>query len=147
MKKGLSLAVLIITILVMIILLGVIVINVDDVGEEAAAMKFLNDISMIETKVLVEQYNAGMAENYMFIGTALTQSNPITIGDTIYPYGTSQWYLLNDNDLVNLGVKDIKGTYVVNYTTGDVVSVGGIEVYGMTYYTFDEVAAAIDFQY
>ncbi len=146
-KKGISLVVLIITIVVMIILVGIIAINVSDVGEEAAAMKFLNDISIIETKVMMEQYNADTLDNYVLKGTRITASNPVTIGDTTYPIGTGNWYMLDSNDIKNIGVKDVSGTFVVNYSTAQVISVSGIKVYGMMYYTFDDVARAIDFVY
>lgn len=146
-KKGMTLAALIVAISIMAILLGVIVYNVSDIGDEAIAMKFLNEVSIIETKVMVEQFNNDTMENYILTGTPLTSSNSILIGGTSYPNGTGLWYMLTNEDLKNIGVVDIKGNYIVNYSTGEVISIEGVTVYGTTYYTFEDVAEAIDFSY
>lgn len=146
-KKGMTLATLIVAISIMAILLGVIVYNVSDIGDEAIAMKFLNEVSIIETKVMVEQFNNDTMENYILTGTPLTSSNSILIGGTSYPNGTGLWYMLTNEDLKNIGVVDIKGNYIVNYSTGEVISIEGVTVYGTTYYTFEDVAEAIDFSY
>lgn len=145
-KKGITLTTLIITASIMIILLGVVSVNIKYISDETNAMKFLNDISMVETKVMVEQYNAGSQVDYSFVGTQLTTDNPMTIGGITFPKSEGLWYILNTNDLEKLGLSDITGQYVVDYSTGVVYCVEGVKVNGVKYYNFDDVARVIDFK-
>lgn len=145
-KKGITMITLVATMVIMGILLGVIVSNMGKIDDEAAARKFLTEISMVEAKVLIEQYNAGSTEHYMFKGTPLTRETAINIDGVVYPEGTSKWYKLEKNDLQNLGLRDIVGPYVVNYTTGTVVSIPGVKIYGRTYHTYEDAKNIIDFE-
>ena len=143
-KKGITMMTLVTTIVIMALLLGVIVANVGEIDEEAVARKFLTEISMVEAKVLVEQYNAGATDFYVFKGTELTLQSAVNIDGNVYPDSTGKWYKLEESDLQNLGLRDIVGPYVVNYTTGKVLSIPGVEIYGKMYHTYEEAKKAID---
>jgi len=140
--------VLIITIVVMLILFALTVPGIVNVSDEAKAVKFLSNVSIVETKVLQQQINFDNEQGYILPGTSLTSSNAVTIDSQTYPSesNTGNWYLLNAVDLTNMEIKDIEDTFVVNYLTGMVVSQNGVKINGVMYYTFEEVANIIDFQ-
>ena len=147
-KNGISMVVLIITIVVMLILFALTVPGIVNVSDEAKAVKFLSNVSIVETKVLQQQINFDNEQGYILPGTSLTSSNAVTIDSQTYPSesNTGNWYLLNAVDLTNMEIKDIEDTFVVNYLTGMVVSQNGVKIKGVMYYTFEEVANIIDFQ-
>lgn len=140
-REGISLAVLIVTIVVLIILLGVIGINVANVGEETRVMQFVDELKIIETKVLVEQYKYNTMENYELKGTQLDTN--MTVGSVTYPRPNQTWYIVDEDDLADIGVKNIKGTYIVNYATGEVVSQKGVKLNGVRYYTSNDAGRAL----
>lgn len=147
-KKGISMVVLIITVVVMLILFALTVPGIVNVSDEAKAVKFLSNVSIVETKVLQQQINFDNEQDYILPGTLLTSVTAVTIGLQTYPseINTGNWYLLNAVDLTNIGIKDIEDTFVVNYITGKVVSQNGVKVNGVIYYTFEDVAEVINFQ-
>lgn len=147
-KKGISMVVLIITIVVMLILFALTVPGIVNVSDEAKAVKFLSNVSIVETKVLQQQINFDNEQGYILPGTLLTSANAVTIDLQTYPSesNTGNWYLLNAVDLTNMEIKDIEDTFVVNYITGKVVSQNGVKVNGVIYYTFEDVAEVINFQ-
>lgn len=145
-KKGISIISLIVAVAIMAILLGAVVFHVYEIGDQATAMKFLSEMSMVETKVMIEQQNAGNQLSYSFVGTRLFETDPIKVGNEFFPRANQIWYVLDENDLQRLGLTDIRGKYVVNYSTGEVYSVEGIKITGKRYYNSNDVAKAIDFE-
>lgn len=148
-KKGIALVMLVITVLVILIISAVVISKTDDLTKDARALELANNMIQIKAKVDIETYNLedDTTGSYQLKGELL-ESSEIIDGIT-YPISGEEgdWYRFSDDtitypnavSLEQIGVKGITGTYLVNYTTGNIVSKEGVKVEDVRYHTLDSL--------
>lgn len=120
-NEGISLISLVVTLIVLIILVSITVNNLSDTSEKAVNQKILNEFIEIENAVKIQEKMITMDSTvHSYVGTKLTKATQMTINNKLYGEG---YYLLKEKDLIELGVdSSSKGkSYIVNYSTGEVV--------------------------
>ena len=135
MKKGFTLAMLIITIIVMIIIASAIIIYMGEMPDRSNAMIILDEMKIVQSKVY--EYELNHQDNstlYPYKGTAYSG----TLGDITYSSG---YYKLSADDLKDIGVSALTNVYIVNYETQDVIFEKGISINGVTYFSIDDINA------
>ncbi len=142
-NKGVTLIALVITIVILAIIATVAVLSGVDMSESAKFENVETSLLLIQSKIKV------LAEKYV-IGE-ITAAD--LYGDVVTDGGTYDgWYLLDQDDLYDLGVSDLDkdSGYYVQYVdiNGDVsvdVAYGaGITYNGTTYYKLSDILAAVN---
>lgn len=138
-KKGISLITLIITIVVLIILAGIsIFIGYEYSINKANFAKIYNEMKEVSNAVK-ERGLENRLDNvsYPFVGKKLTEDDSIEVNGVIYG---DEYYLVTGQEISSsLGVKNVTRDYVVNYSTGEVISKNPIYLDEKPLYTLDEV--------
>ena len=140
--KGVSLIALIITIIVIIILAGIVINNFIDSGAQDKALKakILEEFIQIEDAVKLRgQIEFKTAPDiYPLEGRALSTSggDTITIRGIVYGDG---YHYLSKADASRLGVSSVMHEYVVNYETGEVITVDPYFINDKDIYTRKEL--------
>ncbi len=158
-KKGITLVMLVVTIVVLLILITVVINEGNNLNDDARALELFNNMVQIKSKVDIETYNiedfkiANPTGTYSYKGELVTTSE--TIGEISYPLSgeEGQWYrFTSDNvtypsgvSLQQIGIYNIEGTYLVNYTTGQIVSKEGILIDEVMYHTLESLSSLYDF--
>ena len=145
-NKGVTLMVLVITITVLLILAGFATYSGVDTLRSAKLTIFTTELKIVQNKVneIYDEYkdktvqeiiNAGVGKNKDLLAkniiTAAFNGAGITaINDFVY------W----DNEIIKkIGIDKVKGKYLVNFKTRQVISVEGYTYEGQTYYTLEQV--------
>ena len=152
-RKGITLVMLVITIIVILIIATIVILETDDLTKDAKALELTNNMIQIKAKVDVETYNMedyqkqNADDEYVLKGELL-QTTEIIDGVT-YPISGEEgnWYRFSDDNttypnavsLEQIGVYGITGTYLVNYATGKIVSKEGVKVENVRYHTLDSL--------
>ena len=141
MKKnsGVSIITLVITIVVLIILAGVVIYNGanQNVEKTSQTVTFNEIINVSEATAQRSFMNKLSTTKYPYVGKELTDSEPEIINNVRYGDG---WYKLEKKEEYNeLSLENILGSYVVNYTTGEVVSVNPILYEDEEYFTSTDI--------
>lgn len=141
-NKGISLIALVITIVVMIILAGVSIYygtreNISTAYETDMYTEILNVSDAAFQRSLTNRLDA---TRYPFVGTPLTDSAPQVVNNASYGDG---WYLLKVTDHPELGLENVTNEYIVNYLTGEVVSIKPIIYDDEEYFTSNEIKQII----
>lgn len=141
MKKnsGVSIITLVITIVVLIILAGVVIYNGanQNVEKTSQTVTFNEIINVSEATAQRSFMNKISTTKYPYVGKELTDSEPEIINNVRYGDG---WYKLEKKEEYNeLSLENILGSYVVNYTTGEVVSVNPILYEDEEYFTSTDI--------
>lgn len=144
MKKnnGVSLIALVVTIVVMLILAGVSIYygtreNITAAYETDMYTEVLNICEATAQRALTNRMDA---VRYPFVGTPLTDANPEIINNISYG---DDWYLLTKDNYFDLGLENVENEYVVNYTTGEVVSKEPIIYEDEEYYSSEDIKEVI----
>ncbi len=144
MKKneGISLIALVVTIVVMIILAGVSIFygtreNISTAYETDMYTEILNVSDAAYQRSITNRLDS---VRYPFVGTPLTDAAPQVVNNVSYGEG---WYLLKVTDHAELGLENVENEYIVNYLTGEVVSVKPIIYDDEEYYTSNEIKQII----
>lgn len=135
-NKGVTLAFLMITIIVLLILTGAITYSGISALKDAKIQTFTNTISeiqhAIDTRWLKHQNDSSIS----LLGTKVTSSS--LLPETLPTDPEVAYYLLDSTDIANLGLSDLEANrYIVNYSTGEVIDTIGIEVDGTIYHTIE----------
>ena len=129
-QKGVTLATVILMIVVMVIIASTSVIVGNRLINEAKERK--KEENRLEVEAAVSREIAKMNASgvispgyHDFIGT----KNPIIARDkNDNPiYAGEDWYLLNESNLINLGVKGVNDSFLVNYGTGEILLIDDIK--------------------
>ena len=141
-NKGISLIALVVTIVVMIILAGVSIYygtreNISTAYETDMYTEILNVSDAAFQRSLTNRLDA---TRYPFVGTPLTDSAPQVVNNVSYGDG---WYLLKVTDHPELGLENVTNEYIVNYLTGEVVSIKPIIYDDEEYFTSNEIKQII----
>ena len=143
MKKGVSLTVLVLTIIIIVILVGVIVVNTQSIFIETDKTMLKVDIAQLET--LMKTYNRRVSGNIDFETVEFSTSGMSSVtlsqfeGETIANNKISL-YVINlakiDAEGVNLGnlEKGAKDRYLYSASTGKVYYEMGLETDDGVYY-------------
>ena len=144
MKKnnGVSIITLTITIVILIILAGVGVYygTTQNVDKTAEVLSFNEIIDVSEATTQRTFMNKINATKYPYVGTELTDENPEVVDEVTYGDG---WYKLASNHLQELSLENVVGSYIVNYATGEVVSINPILYEDEEYHTSTDIKEVI----
>lgn len=138
--RGVSLITLVVTIMVIIILAGVTINyglnqNIDKTSETLNINEIFDVSESVAQRSLMNRLDSS---RYALVGTPLTTSktvNKVTYGDG--------WYELNSSNYSELSLENIKGKYLINYDTGEVVSLSPIYYQNKEYYTASSIKEAL----
>ena len=144
MKKnsGISLMSLVITIVVILILAGLSIYygtreNINTAYSADMYTEILNVSEAAKQRFLTHRMDAN---RYPYVGTQLTDSNPKVVNNISYGDG---WYLLSPEQTLELNLENVTNEYIINYLTGEVVSIKPIVHDDEDYYTLDELKKVI----
>lgn len=140
MKKnsGISLMSLVITIVVMLILAGVSIYygtreNISTAYSTDMYTEILNVSEATQQRFLTNRLDS---IRYPLVGTPLTNSSPKVVNTVSYGEG---WYLLSPAQTSELNLENVTNEYIINYSTGEVVSLKPIIYEDEEYYTMEDI--------
>jgi hypothetical protein len=141
-NRGISLITLVITIVVLIIIAGVTIYyggiqNVDQANNVGAYTEALNVSDAVVSRAFFNRTNA---TKYPYIGTPLTDSDPVEVNGLQYGDG---WYQLSPEQAAELDLENVIRTYIINYLTGEVVSIAPIIIDDEEYYALDDLKQVV----
>lgn len=138
-KKGISLISLIVTIVVLIILASIgIYLGYEHNIKKATFTKVYNEMKEVSEAVKERALeNKIDSVAYPYVGTKLTEDNAIDINGVTYGDG---YYLVTAKEMsTSLGLTNVTRDYVVNYSSGQVVSKNAIYLNEKSIYTLNEL--------
>lgn len=144
MKKnsGVSMITLVITIVMLIILASVTIYygamqNIDKTTETMSYNEIFEVSEAVAQRTLMNRLDS---TRYGYIGEELDDSNPVEVNGKTYGTG---WHKLdpksNPDHVSDLSLENIKSEYVINYLTGEVISVNPIYFNDKEYYSSNEI--------
>lgn len=140
-SKGITLVVLIITVIIMLILASVATYTGIDTYKQARVMEYVQQMQLIQSKV-DEIVGASNQEELLNLGAEITTSEQIDAIDSAYENGEvtsndkNTYRYLSKNDLNNiLSIDDSSDDVMINFETREVVSVNDVKYNGVTYHT------------
>ncbi|MBQ9314569.1 MAG: hypothetical protein IJ220_06235 [Clostridia bacterium] len=137
-NKGITIISLIITIIVIIILAFVTIFyglqkNADKAMETKSVYEVYSVIDAVVNRALLNRLNPSY---YTFVGKSDFGSRSV---DGEEYKSEDGWYLVNTSDLKDLGLDNVKGEYLVNYSDGSIVSIDPIAYKGEVYYSLNDL--------
>lgn len=137
-NKGISLITLVISIVIMIILAGITIYygiqqNIDTAYESDRYTEMINISEAIKQRALTNRIDP---TRYEYVGTPLTASSAKVINDITYADG---WYLITPEQTQELSLESIEKDYIVNYSTGEVVSIEPVVIDEKEYYSSNDL--------
>lgn len=142
-ERGISLVALIVTIFVIAILAATVIYTaLYDNLDVATNAQIFNDMSELRDAVSQRALeNKIDSATYPVVGTPLSDDSPEEVGDVVYGSG---WYLISDEQHKNeLNMNNLKGEYLVNYSTNEVVSKRVIDYKGEEYHNLRDLSNAM----
>lgn len=151
-KEGISLISLVITIVIIIILASISIYNglrenLDETGNTMDYNEIFEVSDAIAQRALFNRLNS---ETYKLVGesgefnTIVEQNSGDERVEVNKTYSTIDgWYLIDADSSKALNLEKVRRKYLVNYETGEVVSLVPIYYEGIKYYTSDELRDAI----
>ncbi len=141
-NKGISLIALVITIVIMIVLAGVTIYygvqkNIDTAYESDRYTEMMNVSEAIKQRALTNRIDP---TRYKYVGTPLTTSSAKVVNNITYADG---WYLLTPTQTAELSLESIEKEYIVNYLTGEVVSLEPVIVDEKEYYSSNDLKEVV----
>lgn len=140
MKKnnGISLITLIITVIVIIILASMTIYygissNVNKTSDTLSYSEIFEVSEATSQRSLMHRLNS---IEYDLVGTPLTDEEPIIVNNQSYG---KDWYKLEPISSKELSLENIKRSYIVNYLTGEVISLTPIYVDDEEYYSSNDI--------
>ena len=128
-NKGITLIVLVITIIVLLIITGITLYTGTDSVETARENKFLTELSIVQHAAQEVYYNYTVTKNEeLFVGTVAEDAEDIAddLGVTLLidtPVSAEEkYYELSPDHLRKIGITNTEDTYIVNYKTGEVIN-------------------------
>lgn len=141
-EKGVTLIIVIITVLVLTILVGLLVTNGMQTYKSSKVIKFQTYMKAIqkEVDVMIEEQ-----KDYTTVGASLTETQLAKIQSIVKAGGcytkeadltNAKWRYFSSTDILELfGISNVSDDIVVNFANRDVVSLKGIEKDGVTHYS------------
>lgn len=139
-NKGITLIALVITIVVLLIIASISIVGGIEGAETAAENKLLTELDMVQHAVLERYTKAQMIKEDVpgemqeiedvndtvnLINNQLEDGNTISLKINSYTDKDKYeyYYKLNLGTLKELGITNAKDTYIVNYSTGEVLNI------------------------
>lgn len=145
-NKGITIVVLVITVVVMLILSGIVIYSGMDVLKDAKIQNFTASINQIESAIDTEYFRYQNNSIDILPGEKITTSNTLNseisslIGSKLTNDNLTAYYYLNADAINSLELSNVEPMrYIVNYSTGEVIDTKGVEIDGNTYYTIDSL--------
>ena len=127
-EQGITLMVLVITIILLLIISGISITGTLRGHEETEEASEISELNMIQHAIL-ERYTKAQLTNETLPGTDIEKKQVQKIIDEINNESNEQISLkgkeykrLDTTDLSNLGIKKEEDTFIVNYKTGEVIN-------------------------
>ena len=141
-NKGITLVAVILTVIILSLLAGVIVYNIDKTYENSSIVQFTSYMKMIQKK---EDFYVEEGTNYETLGQALNSSNKKILQDIINKdsenlisttdVNSSKLRYFNSSDIYeDFEIADINDEIIVNFENREVISLKGVERDGKKYY-------------
>ena len=142
-QKGISMISLIITIIVLIILaLIVIRYSFTKTLDDSAFTRKVSEMTEVYDAVIQRGIEHKIDEDlYPYEGTKLLDSDPLEINGV--KYGDGYYHITSDEHKARLNLERVKGNYVVNYSTGEIVSEIKVSYEGKDYYRLSDISNAV----
>lgn len=139
-NKGITLIALVITIVVLLIIASISIVGGIEGAETAAENKLLTELDMVQHAVLERYTKAQMIKEDVpgeimqaiedvngtvsSINNELEDGNKISLKINSYTDNKYEYYYkLNLENLKELGITNARDTYIVNYSTGEVLNI------------------------
>lgn len=145
-NKGITLSVLVVTIIVIFILAGTTITASDMLINSVKVKNTVTNMYLIQGKVesLNEEYEFNNVELSNYAGTPISDVSEygvtVNTGD--------KWFIWNSNTIVDLGFDDNMlssgGEFIVNYATGEVIYTEGVKDNGVIKYTLTELTKYVE---
>lgn len=138
-KKGISLITLIITIVVLLILASIsIFVGYEYNINKATFTKIYNEMKEVSSAIQERQVENRLDNTiYPLVGKKLTTTDAIEINGVTYGEG---YYLVTPEEMASsLGLSNVTREYIVNYSTGEVISKDVILLDNKPIYTLEEL--------
>ena len=135
-QKGISLLVLMITIVILAILAGMAVTHIDT-GKDIKEYNYMcADIELLESKIMTyyNKYN-----DIPITGTVFNAKS--TLGDQASSRDNDNYYQINIGDIYNItlnyggGTRENEDIYIINEQSHEVYYLKGVKLEGVRYYT------------
>lgn len=141
-NKGITLIAVILTVIILSLLAGVIVFNVNKTYENSSIMQFTSYMKMIQKKV---DFYVEEETNYETLGKTLSSSDKTRLQDIINKdtknlistndvNSTELRYFNSDDIYKYFEISNINDEIVVNFENREVISLNGVEKDGNKYY-------------
>ncbi len=145
-SKGITLVVLVLTIVILMILTSVTVYTGSSIIKQVSLQNINTDMMLIQAKAktIVEQAKFNK-DNSNYKGTPLINVLDNKKIDKLIDEGivedVTKYYLLSKDDLNSMGLEkvDIADGYLVNYETEEIIYVRGFEKDNNTYYKLSDI--------
>lgn len=130
-NQGITLIALVITIIILLIIASVSIGGSKISGKESKDKVLLSELNMVQHAALERETKVLMTgENYPGVPyNTVTEAQTavgieITLQDTSInsKTGKSNYYLLDSTELLELGIKNTKDEYIINYKLGEVIN-------------------------
>lgn len=147
MKKnnnGVSLMSLVITIIILLIITSMSIYygvakNIDTTTATVSYGEVFEVCEAVSQRALMNKLNASL---YPLIGTKLSDASPVTVDNINYG---DDWYRIETTeDFSNLSLENVKRSYLVNYTTSEVVTESPVTYENNKYYNSTDLKNAIN---
>lgn len=139
-EKGITLVALVVMVIIITILATVTTYTGIKSYEKAQVIEFKKRMSIVEERVRTLQKRADVdpsLENRLSDFSENTRSSEANSLINELNLGNEYVFFSNDNMKSQLGIDDIKGSYLINFENGKVYSVEGVRYNGSTYYDSD----------
>lgn len=142
-QSGISLITLIVTIIVIIILAAIVIGgSFNSTLDEATFTRTVSEMTEVYDAVVQRSLEHKLDNTlYAYVGTPLSNDEPKVINGITY--GDGYYFIEEQTDKEALNLERVKGSYIVNYDTGEVISSTKIKYEDGDYYTLTEIAAAV----
>ena len=140
-NKGITIITLVTTIVVILILAAITIFyglskNTDKAIDTKAIDEVYSLLDAVTNRALMHRINPDF---YTFVGTSGEFTYTIDGKEETYS-SDDGWYLVSEEDELNeLGISNLNGSYLVNYDNGGVIAIDGITYDGKTYYVLTEM--------
>jgi len=145
-KEGVTLSILIITIVVLVILAGVTINISRDSLTATKKYNFISELELVQEKMLVVNKEISLGSSvYNNIGIKyddLDSSIQQKVLEILTQNGItdySKYTYMSKEDLAKIGLKNIEQDVIISYGNSIVYSYEGIKINGNTYYSINEL--------
>ena len=125
-QKGITLIALMVTVIITLILASIGTYEGIQAITNAKENKYKSELGMIQHTILERYAEYKVTKNpNILLGTEVEYSSVLSLANEIGVTelrATSNYYELTPENLAKMGVKEAKDTYIVNYTTGEVIN-------------------------